>query len=141
MLKRRSCVKSLNLLLFRHEHETEPIAERGETHLGCGTETSAGLFAPEKPEDVYSIQVPCLPRLENLFKNDHRGVLDVLGASDKLVDALKLKGIPNYSTLKYFADGLDLDAFFRWCSPISLDVSSVMRAPKPLRSTRPAWNR
>jgi len=42
--------------------------------------------------------------LRAYLKSTYRGVIDVLGASEKLQQTLGLKQLPHYSTLKYFAD-------------------------------------
>jgi hypothetical protein len=42
--------------------------------------------------------------LRAYLKTTYRGVIDILGASDQLREALGLTTLPNYSTLKYFAD-------------------------------------
>jgi hypothetical protein len=42
--------------------------------------------------------------LKAYLKTTYRGVIDVLDASEKLQEAIGLKTLPNYSTLKYFAD-------------------------------------
>jgi hypothetical protein len=42
--------------------------------------------------------------LRAYLKTTYRGVIDVLGASDKLQETIGLTKLPNYSTLKYFAD-------------------------------------
>ena len=42
--------------------------------------------------------------LRAYLKTTYRGVIDVLGASEQLQETIGLKKLPNYSTLKYFAD-------------------------------------
>ncbi len=42
--------------------------------------------------------------LRAYLKTTYRGIIDILEASDQLRDAIGLTTLPNYSTLKYFAD-------------------------------------
>ena len=45
--------------------------------------------------------------LRAYMKTTYRGVIELLDASDKLQKTLRLKRLPHYSTLKYFADRSD----------------------------------
>ena len=47
--------------------------------------------------------VTCLI-LQAYLKSTYRGVIDILDASEILGKTIGLKGLPHYSTLKYFAD-------------------------------------
>ena len=66
---------------------------------------------PNSPQTYTQPQLFACLILKTYLKTTYRGVIDVLAASDTIKSVLKLKAIPNYSTLKYFSDRIDLDTF------------------------------
>ena len=77
--------------------------------LEIGKKHLADYSHPKSPQTYTQPQLLACLVLKTYLRTTYRGIIDVLAVSDKLTKALKLKAIPNYSTLKYFADRIDLD--------------------------------
>ena len=66
---------------------------------------------PKSPKTYKQPQLLACLVLKTYLKTTYRGVVELLELSPPLVQALALQEIPDYSTLKYFSNRIDLDSF------------------------------
>ncbi len=66
---------------------------------------------PKSPKTYKQPQLLACLVLKTYLKTTYRGIVELLELSPPLVQALELPVIPDYSTLKYFSDRIDLDTF------------------------------
>jgi len=79
--------------------------------LKLGKKSLADYSHPKSPKTYTQPQLLACLVLKTYLKTTYRGVVELIELSPPLVEALELKEIPDYSTLKYFADRIDLDTF------------------------------
>ena len=83
----------------------------GELALSIGKKHLPDYSHPKSPKTYTQPQLLACLVLKTYLKTTYRGVIEMLELSPPLVETMELKEIPDHSTLKYFANRIDVDTF------------------------------